>query len=251
TIAGTINSEIAGANLWLINPEGIVFGDGASVNVQGSLLVSSADYVLLSDGIPFYADVKHTDILSASPPEAFGFLSESFPAVARIGIGNVQISVPENKSISLLGSDVSVKGALLSAPGGSVSVVSINEAGEVIYSDQGQGLDVSSFEAFGPVAIDSTSFKIDGEQKGLLQIKGGDLEFSSSDDDFVSSVTQLKTSFDEEHNLMDKPCELADFYNQGKMIFTVDQDAEETAYGVKTKKTHRGPIGGIEAVECL
>ena len=252
-IDGTIRSEISGANLWLINPDGILFGDGARVDVQGSFLASTADYVLLNDGeTRFYADANRTDILIASPPKTFGFLSDSFPLDAKIDIGNTQISVPENESISILSSDVSVKGALLAAPGGVISVVSINEAGEVIYSDQ-QGLDVSSIENFGSLSINSTFFIIDGQQEGIFQIKGGEgsLEFSSIGADLISSVTSLKTSFVEAHNLMEAPCELVDFYNQGKMSFTVKQDDEETEYGVKTKKTHRGPIGGIESVECL
>jgi len=247
TINGTISSDIPSANLWLINPEGILFGDNAALNIQGSFHASTADYIKLRDGVKYNA-VTEVPILTSSPPQTFGFL-DPISSTANIDAGNARLTVPENQSVTLLGSDVSLQGTLISAPGGNISVVSINEAGEVIYSDQ--GLDTSTTEEFGHLSIDSTSFKINGEQKGSIQIKGGDLEINSSDTDFVSSVTNLKASFFEDTDLMEKPCELADFYNQGKMSFIVNQDEDETEYGVKTKKNRRGPIGGAEAAECL
>ena len=53
SIDGKIQSTIAGANLYLINPSGIVFGPHATVNVLGSFHASTADYLKLSDGKRF------------------------------------------------------------------------------------------------------------------------------------------------------------------------------------------------------
>ena len=247
TINGTIKSDIPGANFWLINPEGILFGDNASLNIQGSFHASTADYVKLRDGV-LYTEIEGQLILTSSPPQTFGFL-DSNPFTAKIEVGNSKLSVLENQSITLLGSDVSLQGALLSAPGGNISVLSINEAGEVIYSDQ--GLDDSSITNFGHLSISSVAFKVNGVQQGNIQIKGGDLEFNSSDTDFVSSVTSLKTNFTEDEGLLEKPCELADFYTQGKMKFIVKESEDESEFGVKTKKNRRGPIGAVETAECL
>jgi len=248
-INGGIISEIPDANLWLINPKGILFGENASLDIQGSFHASTADYVQLQDDSQ-YREVNGSLILTASSPKSFGFIDPS-SSTATLDVINVKLTVPEGKSITLLGSDVNLKGSFLSAPGGNISVVSINEAGDIIYSDRSdEALDVESIESFGSISIDSTSFTINGEQEGQLQIKGGELEINSRNTDFVSSVTSLKTSFFEDEGLLEKPCELADFYNQGKMNFTVNLDEDETEYGVKTKKTQRGPIG-LEVDECL
>jgi filamentous hemagglutinin family protein len=55
SIDGKVQSTIAGANLYLINPSGIVFGPNATVNVSGSFHASTADYLKLSDGAKFQA----------------------------------------------------------------------------------------------------------------------------------------------------------------------------------------------------
>jgi len=43
TIDGLLASTIPGAAIWLINPNGVVFGDNASLSVPGAFHVSTAD----------------------------------------------------------------------------------------------------------------------------------------------------------------------------------------------------------------
>ncbi len=56
SIDGKIQSTIAGANLFLINPSGIVFGPHATVNVSGAFHASTADYLKMTDGARFPGD---------------------------------------------------------------------------------------------------------------------------------------------------------------------------------------------------
>jgi filamentous hemagglutinin family protein len=75
SIDGKIKSTIAGANLYLLNPSGIVFGPNATVDVKGSFHASTADYLKMSDGAKFQATNPDGSTLSAAPPAAFGFLT--------------------------------------------------------------------------------------------------------------------------------------------------------------------------------
>ena len=95
-IWGTINSQsgFPNANLFLINPAGIVFGPGASLNVGGSVHVSTADYLRLGTGNElFYADLTRNSTLSSVPVTAFGFLGPNPVGAQAIEVINSAITI--------------------------------------------------------------------------------------------------------------------------------------------------------------
>src|SRR5690348_1894901 len=121
SINGRIQSNITGANLYLVNPNGIVFGPNATVNVSGSFHASTADYVKLSDGAKFQATNPEASTLSAAPPVAFGFLTAS---PAKISVNGSTLG-PVPGTLGLVGGPVSISnGAALSAPAGTIHVTS-------------------------------------------------------------------------------------------------------------------------------
>ena len=54
-IDGALRSEIAGADFWLINPQGLVIGPTATLSVPASFYAGGADALLLQDGGRFVA----------------------------------------------------------------------------------------------------------------------------------------------------------------------------------------------------
>src|SRR5262245_1918109 len=93
-IDGRIRSEIPGANLYMLNPSGIMFGPNASLNISGSFHVSTADYLRFADGAKFYADLGQASRLTVAEPAAFGFLG-STPAA--ITIQGSTLRVPDGE----------------------------------------------------------------------------------------------------------------------------------------------------------
>jgi filamentous hemagglutinin family protein len=135
SVDGTIKSNIAGANLFLINPSGMVFGPNARVNVSGSFHASTADYLKMSDGAKFQATNPDGSTLSAAPPAAFGFLAAS---PAAITVNGSTLGLVAGKTLGLVGGPVSIapdpqtsSGARLSAPAGTIHVTSAAGTGEV------------------------------------------------------------------------------------------------------------------------
>jgi filamentous hemagglutinin family protein len=100
TINGLLRSTIPEANLFFLNPAGVVFGPNASLNVQGSFHVSTADYLKLADGTRFDALPSSNDaLLTTVPPEAFGFLGEN---PAGISLQGSFLQVPDGNMLSVV-----------------------------------------------------------------------------------------------------------------------------------------------------
>jgi filamentous hemagglutinin family protein len=116
-IDGALRSTIPGASLWLVNPHGVSFGSGASVDVQGSLHVGSAHYIALGDGRQFGAATP-ASMLTSAPPASFGFLG----ATAPLGVAG-SLAVRDGATLALAGTDVSLAGASLTAGGGRLEIV--------------------------------------------------------------------------------------------------------------------------------
>ena len=127
SINGKIQSTITGANLYLINPSGMVFGPNATVNVSGSFHASTADYLKMSDGKRFQATNPSGSTLSAAPPAAFGFLTAS---PAKITVNGSKLG-PVPGTLGLVGGPVAITGGKLKAPAGTIHVASVAGAGEV------------------------------------------------------------------------------------------------------------------------
>ena len=199
TIDGTITSTIgaggplSSANLFLINPAGVMFTANAQVNLGGSFIVSTANYVKFSDGSFFYGDVTHPiqDAgLTSAPVSAFGFLTATPQPISFLGS---QITMQPGTGLHLIGGDVKIdqgspdgvneQGAFLYAPSCNVSIFSAAGAGEVPFSLAlpGSGYANATTTSFGNVTIQNqSSVAIDGSGGGSVVIRGGKMVIDNS-----------------------------------------------------------------------
>ncbi len=186
-IFGTIQTTGFGsANLFLMNPAGIVFGPNASLNVGGSVSFTTADYLRLADGGRFNAQPGPQDAsLSAAPVAAFGFLGSDPGAIT---VRGGQLAVPEGQSISLVGGNITVQGKAvgedgmqpvqLSAQGGSINLASVASPGEILDGtlDQGSNFSGRSFASLGTIQIrERAVLDSSGHGGGTIRIRGGSL----------------------------------------------------------------------------
>jgi filamentous hemagglutinin family protein len=128
SIDGTLRSEISGANLYFINPAGVMFGANAKLEISGSFAVTTADYLKLADGGKFNARLGGDDLLTAAPVSAFGFLS---PTPSPVSFTGSQLAVPAGQDFTVVAGDLTLDGAVVAAPSGRLSLVSGGATGEV------------------------------------------------------------------------------------------------------------------------
>ncbi|MGH9888080.1 MAG: filamentous hemagglutinin N-terminal domain-containing protein, partial [bacterium] len=124
SINGALWNTIDGADLYLLNPAGVVFGPNAQLDLHGSLHVSTADYLHMSDGTTFQAIPVQGEVLSVAPPSAFGFTNDDFGLV-RFNRA-VNLAVPEGGTFSIAAGDVAISGSplgnTLRAGGGAIEL---------------------------------------------------------------------------------------------------------------------------------
>jgi filamentous hemagglutinin family protein len=115
SIDGLIRSTIVGANLFLLNPAGVIFGADASIDVSGSFAVTTGQDVKLNDGSRFNATPGPADaLLTSAPPVAFGFLTANS---GTISIQGSQLTSAAGKTLAFAAGQVQMTNANLNSGG--------------------------------------------------------------------------------------------------------------------------------------
>jgi filamentous hemagglutinin family protein len=190
-IDGLFCSIIPGADVYFLNPYGIMFGPNARLDVQGSFHASTADYLRLGDGGRFDARNPNDSILTVAPVESFGFLDNT---PAPITIQDSLLSVSEGQTLSLIGGNLQMNGKLaptidssgnvltsslkLATEFGQINLVSVASQGEV--SQQSSGLYPSREMQGGQISVHNTYIDVSGQGGGYIFITGGHVELSNS-----------------------------------------------------------------------
>ena len=164
---GLIRSTIPNANMYFLNPNGIMFGPNAQLDVQGSFHASTADYLRLGEGGRFEVRNPSDSLLTVAPVEAFGFLSASPTALS---IEDSQLSLSPGQTFSFVGGDINIKKGQLFAPSGRFNLASVAQPGEIDILN----LDTASFEQQGTITLsEQTELNVSGLGAGKIVIRGG------------------------------------------------------------------------------
>ena len=95
------SSSIPGANLFLINPAGMIFGPNASLDVGGSFHATTADRVLFPDGKFFSATDTNASTFTVDHPAKFGFLGDNPGRIDVMGTGRLSDGLPRLPKLSV------------------------------------------------------------------------------------------------------------------------------------------------------
>lgn len=116
------------ANLFLINPSGIIFGSHASLHLGGSFLASTASGIRFTDGSIFSAtNPQSPPLLTVNMP--IGLQYETNPADITVQQSRLQVS--PNNTLALFGGNVNINGGILSAASGQVILGGLGAKGEL------------------------------------------------------------------------------------------------------------------------
>ena len=153
------------ADFYLMNPNGLVFGPRAQLDVEGSFVVTTANEIRLGEGVNTGQWIVSVDpaqsVLSVGHPSAFGFLlsQDSLSAdpqqPSSVEMNESVLEVHTREAITVVSGGIELAGAELTAPSGRVNLTSVGSSGRLAYDPQQNivSLDAEAFDQLGPIDI--------------------------------------------------------------------------------------------------
>ena len=188
----TLNSSNP-VSLFLMNPNGIMFGQNASLNIGGSFVGTTANSIKFADGTEFSA------VNASSPP----LLTISVPIGLQMGInaGDIRVegtgnsitrigpslldrgtytkglSVTPSHTLSLIGRNVNLVGGLLFAESGKVELGALSNGVWSFGSSQASSTVISTPSTeFGTLQLNSGAMiDVSGSPAGSVNLQGGQI----------------------------------------------------------------------------
>ncbi|NJM23837.1 MAG: filamentous hemagglutinin N-terminal domain-containing protein [Richelia sp. SM1_7_0] len=185
-VTGNNSSQILGllgvlgdANLFFINPNGIIFGSGATLDLQGNFVASTASNVLFKNGFDFSTvNPQIPPLLSIDMPIGLRFREQPQPIDVSFGL-----QVQPSKTLALVGGDVNLFEGSLITQGGRIELGGLSAAGTVNFnfdSNNNFSLDYPTFTQKANVSLIGTLIDLTSTQAGSLVINANNLDYSGS-----------------------------------------------------------------------
>jgi filamentous hemagglutinin family protein len=185
-ILGTLGVN-GSANLFLINPNGIIFGQNASLDIGGSFIGSTANGIKFGDNTEFSAIAPQNEpLLTVSVPIGLQFGGN--PGSIQVqGNGQGQRSTSElidttdglrvqsNQTLALVGGNIALEGGTLKTAGGRIELGSVAGNGLVTLTpiDSGFALGYSGISTFGDIQLSAgAAVDASGAGGGNIQVQG-------------------------------------------------------------------------------
>ncbi|OKH32652.1 hypothetical protein NIES2119_25560 [[Phormidium ambiguum] IAM M-71] len=240
------------ANLFLINPNGIIFGQNAQLNIGGSFIASTASSIRFADGIEFSAtNPQNSPLLTINVPIGLQFAANNQNQNASIivqGIGNnlsiniaqeniinnrpIGLAVPSNKTLALVGGDITLVGGNLTAENGLIELGSVTPGSFVTLTPINTiwQLGYEKVKSFQNISLkQAASVDVSGSGGGSVQVQGRHVTISEGS--AILSVTVGSNSGGTLKIGATESVELRNFGKDGKFPSRLTSQVEPKATG--------------------
>ncbi|MGB5709951.1 MAG: filamentous hemagglutinin N-terminal domain-containing protein, partial [Waterburya sp.] len=218
-IDGLIRAN-GGANLFLINPNGIVFGENAALDIGGSFIGSTANSIKFSDGSEFSAvNPQAPPLLKVNIPVGLQYGNDNGDITVK-GTGhnaffdfdtftvdrferNLGLEVAAGNTLGLVGNNVFLEGGNLTAEAGNIELGSVAESGtvELIPNELGWTIDYGELSSGNINLSNAASIDVSGNGSGNTVIRGntvnltdGSAIFAETEGNTAGGLSKIKAN---------------------------------------------------------
>ena len=220
------------ANLFLINPNGILFGPNASLDIGGSFLATTADAVGFGEQGWFSATAPEvpSPLLTIHPSAFFYNQMQTSPITVRStapidsDLGTIGLAVGAGENLALLGGDITVEDeGGLNARGGRIDLGAVASSGTIGFNADGSfafpkevqrgtitfiesaRADVRAPTSGGDIAITAQRIGLVDRSElragtlpgqGFLGSQGGDIRLDATEQIWLTQASSIQTGVD-------------------------------------------------------
>jgi filamentous hemagglutinin family protein len=219
------------ASLFLLNPNGIIFGTNARLDIGGSFIASTAKSLKFANDTSFSASAEQTTpLLTISVPIGLQFgtnagrIVNQARAIATQGQAT-GLTVKPSKTLALVGGDVSLDGGIVRAPDSRVELGGLTAEGTVglnfnnselrlsfpkdtaradVLLNNAAKVDVAA-NGGGSIAVTARELQLLGEsslangiatRQGVAGVRGGDIAIDTTGATIISQSSSIVNVFD-------------------------------------------------------
>jgi filamentous hemagglutinin family protein len=185
-IDGLIQSQ-GSANVFLLNPNGIIFGRNAKLNIGGAFIGTTAESLRFQDGTEFSTKPNNSPpLLTISTPIGLQFGSNPGSIVNNSRARNdnnfpVGLEVNPGNNLALIGGEIDFDGGIVNAASGIIELGSVGSNSFVGFNISNFNWDYSTVTQFQNIQLDNLALvNVSGNGGGKIGVTGRNITLTES-----------------------------------------------------------------------
>lgn len=222
-----IISNAGQANLFLINPNGIIFGENSSLQLGGSFFSSTANSILFPNEEFSATKLNNPPLMTINVPIGLNFSHQPKDIIIRSNTDDLGLQVKPGQNISLIGGNIDFPGGKITTSGTNIWLGGLSASGTIKINHDGslvvpQGIPQSNVSLSNQAIINSTG------GGGKININAANLTLTEQSELFAG-MSQGSSSFNPPPGKITINATNLITINQSRISTEIEEDAKGEA----------------------